>query len=77
MSERKEQDRHLDLASEMGEKMAMEAYADLLTLFMQDIEAWKVAKAHGLDVKDSFRVCLTTMYSLLVTKGSNMQKSVS
>jgi len=40
----------------MGERMAMEAYADLLTLFMQDIEAWKVAKAHGLDVKDSFRV---------------------
>ena len=56
MSERKERDQHLALASEMGERMAMEAYADLRTLFMQDIEAWKVAKAHGLDVKDSFRV---------------------
>jgi len=56
MSERKEQDRLLALVSEMSEEEAMKAYADLRTLFMQDIEAWKVAKAHGLDVKDSFRV---------------------
>jgi len=56
MSERKERDQHLALVSEMSEEEAMKAYADLRTLFMQDIEAWKVAKAHGLDVKDSFRV---------------------
>jgi len=34
----------------------LRAYAELRSLFEQDVEAWRVAKAKGLDARNSFRV---------------------